>query len=54
MLSIRYTECLSERAIEPLMRSIGDLFDNALAEPIIGLYTIQIFAHDGRGEIRRR
>ena len=37
-VSIRYTERLSEAGIVPSVGSIGDSYDNAMAETIIGLY----------------
>src|SRR5690606_5175002 len=37
-VSIRYTERLAEAGIEPSVGSVGDSYDNALAETIIGLY----------------
>ena len=37
-LSIRYTERLAEAGIEPSVGSVGDSYDHALAETIIGLY----------------
>ena len=37
-LSIRYTERLTEAGIEFSVGSVGDAYDNALAETIIGLY----------------
>ena len=37
-LSIRYTDRLREAGIEPSVGSVGDSYDNALAETIIGLY----------------
>ena len=37
-LSIRYTERLAEAGIEPSVGSVGDSYDNALAESIIGLF----------------
>ena len=36
-LSIRYTERLAEAGIEPSVGSVGDAYDNALAESVIGL-----------------
>jgi len=36
-LSIRYTERLAEAGIEPSVGSVGDSYDNALAEIINGL-----------------
>jgi len=46
-LSIRYTERLSEAAIEPSVGSRGDSYDNALAETVIGLYKTEVIYHDG-------
>ena len=37
-LSIRYTERLAEAVIESSVGSVGDSYDNAMAESIIGLY----------------
>lgn len=39
-VSIRYTERLAEAGIEPSVDSVGDSYDNALAEPINGLYEV--------------
>jgi transposase InsO family protein len=41
-VSIRYTERLAEAGIEPSVGSVGDSYDNALAETIIGLYKAEI------------
>ncbi len=41
-LSIRYTERLAEVAIEPSVGSVGDSYDNALAESVIGLYKTEL------------
>ncbi len=41
-LSIRYTERLSEAGIEASTGSVGDSYDNALAETINGLYKTEI------------
>ncbi|MCP4306178.1 MAG: IS3 family transposase [bacterium] len=41
-LSIAYTERLAEIGIEPSVGSIGDSYDNALAETIIGLYKTEL------------
>jgi transposase InsO family protein len=46
-LSIRYTERLAEAGIEPSVRSIGDSYDNALAETIIGLYKTEVIRRNG-------
>jgi transposase InsO family protein len=45
-LSICYTERLAEAGIEPSVGSVGDSYDNALAETIIGLYKAEkIYRH---------
>ncbi len=41
-VSIRYTERLAEAGIEPSVGSIGDSYDNALAETINGLYKAEL------------
>jgi putative transposase len=41
-LSIRYSERLSEAGIEASTGSVGDSYDNALAETINGLYKTEI------------
>ena len=41
-VSIRYTEGLAEVGIEPSVGSVGDSYDNALAETIIGLYKTEL------------
>jgi len=41
-LSIRYTERLAEAGIEASVGSVGDSYDNALAETIIGLYKTEV------------
>jgi len=46
-LSIRYTERLTEAGIEPSVGSVGDSYDNALAESIIGLYKTEVIRHSG-------
>ena len=46
-LSIRYTERLAEAGIEPSVGSVGDSYDNALAESIIGLYKTEVIHHNG-------
>jgi transposase InsO family protein len=37
-VSIRYTERLAEAGVEPSVGSVGDSYDNALAETVIGLF----------------
>ena len=46
-LSIRYTERLAEVGIEPSVGSVGDSYDNALAETIIGLYKTEVIRRNG-------
>jgi transposase InsO family protein len=46
-LSIRYTERLADAGIEPSVGSVGDSYDNALAETIIGLYKTELIHHRG-------
>ena len=41
-LSLRYTERLSDAGIEPSVGSVGDSYDNALAESVIGLYKTEV------------
>jgi transposase InsO family protein len=41
-LSIRYSERLAEVGIEASVGSVGDSYDNALAETIIGLYKAEV------------
>ncbi len=46
-LSIRYTERLAEAGIEPSVGSIGDSYDNALAESVIGLFKTEVIRRRG-------
>ena len=46
-LSIRYTERLAAAGIEPSVGSVGDSYDNALAETINGLYKTEIIHPNG-------
>ncbi len=46
-LSIRYTERLSEAGIEPSVGSVGDSYDNALAESVIGLFKTEVIRRRG-------
>lgn len=41
-LSIRYTERLAEEGITPSVGSVGDAYDNALAESVIGLFKTEV------------
>jgi putative transposase len=46
-VSIKYTERLAEAGIEPSVGSIGDSFDNALAETVIGLFKTEVIRRRG-------
>jgi putative transposase len=46
-LSIRYTEKLAEAGIEASVGSVGDSYDNALAETINGLYKSEVIHRRG-------
>jgi putative transposase len=46
-LSIRYTERLKAAGLEPSVGSVGDSYDNALAESIIGLYKTEVIRRCG-------
>ena len=46
-LSIRYTERLAEAGIEPSVGSVGDSYDNALAETINGLFKVEVIHRRG-------
>ena len=41
-MSIRYTDRLAEAGIEPSVGSVGDSYDNALAETVNGLYKAEV------------
>ena len=46
-LSIKHTERLLEAGIEPSVGSVGDSYDNALAETINGLYKTEVIHRRG-------
>ena len=46
-VSIRYIERLAEAGIEPSVGSVGDSYDNALAETINGLYKAEVIHRRG-------
>jgi putative transposase len=46
-LSIRYSERLAEAKAQPSVGSVGDSYDNALAETIIGLYKTEVIHRHG-------
>ena len=49
-LSIRYGAELAAAGIAPSVGSVGDSYDNALAESIIGLYKTEVIGHLGPWE----
>ena len=46
-VSIKYSERLSEAGIEPSVGSVGDSYDNALAETINGLFKAEVIHRRG-------
>jgi transposase InsO family protein len=46
-VSIKYTERLADAGIEPSVGSVGDSYDNALAETINGLYKTEVIHRRG-------
>jgi len=46
-LSIRYADRLAEVGIAPSVGSVGDSYDNALAETINGLYKTEVIRQQG-------
>lgn len=46
-MSIRYTERLAQANIDASVGSIGDSYDNAMAETINGLYKTEVIRHRG-------
>jgi putative transposase len=46
-VSIRYTSRLADAGIEPSVGSVGDSYDNALAETVIGLYKTELIRARG-------
>ena len=45
--SIAFTDRLVDEGIDPSVGSVGDAYDNALAETQIGLYKSELIHHDG-------
>ena len=46
-LTIRYTDRLAEAGIACLVGSVGDAYDNALAETVNGLYKTEVIRRRG-------
>jgi putative transposase len=46
-LSIKYAERLKDAGVEPSVGSVGDSYDNALAETINGLYKAEVIWRRG-------
>ena len=53
-LSIRYGAELVAAGIAPSVGSVGDSYDNALAESIVGLYKTEVIDHLGPWETPAR
>ena len=52
-LSIKYTERLVEFGIDPSVGTVGDSYDNALAECVIGLFKTEVINQIGPWKSRR-
>ena len=46
-LSIKYSERLAEAGVEPSVGAVGDSYDNALAETVIGLFKTEVIHRRG-------
>lgn len=46
-LAIKYTERLAELGFDPSVGSVGDSYDNAMAESVIGLFKTEVINHLG-------
>ena len=46
-LALRYTDCLAEAGVQPSVGSVGDSYDNALAETINGLFKAEVIHRRG-------
>jgi len=46
-VAMRYSQRLKEAGIAPSVGSVGDSYDNALAETINGLYKTEVIRHQG-------
>jgi transposase InsO family protein len=46
-VSIKYTERLADAGVEPSVGSVGDSYDNALAESVIGLFKTEVIHRHG-------
>jgi putative transposase len=46
-LALRYTERLAEAGVQPSVGSVGDAYDNALAETINGLFKAEVIHRRG-------
>ena len=51
-VSIKYTERLAAAGIEPSVGSVGDSYDNALAESVNGLYKSELIYNEHEGPWR--
>src|SRR3954468_1517231 len=53
-VSIKYTERLAKAGVEPSVGSVGDSYDNALAETINGLYKAEVIHRAAPGAASKR
>lgn len=53
-VSIRYTERLADAGLEPSVGSVGDSYDNALAETINGLYKAEVITVADPGAVSKK
>ena len=47
-VSMRYSERLADAGIEPSVGSVGDSYDNAMAESIMGLFKTEVIERQSR------
>ncbi len=52
-LSIRYTERLADAEVDPSVGTVGDSYDNALAESVIGLFKAEVIKQLGPWKMMR-
>lgn len=51
-LSIKYSERLADAEVDPSVGSVGDSYDNALAETVIGLFKTEVVKRLGPWKTR--
>ncbi|ACP31644.1 putative transposase [Corynebacterium aurimucosum ATCC 700975] len=53
-MSLKYSTALAESGIRPSVGTVGDSYDNALAETVNGLYKAELIHAQGPVDIGRR